>query len=215
MLESSLPLSTAKDPTWVQKASPQMLLWIDGVGGFLVCLGHRLTIGQVNLEAMADVALLADISRHHATLQRDPEGYFLEAVRKIHVNGQPVEKCLLRPQDRLTLGTSCQMRFSQPVPVSASARLDVVSGHRLHQPVDAVLLMADTLVLGPGPQAHVAVEEMKKPVILYRQDQGLGVRYDGSLSIDGSLVKERGRVQTGQSVSADSLSFALEKLRGL
>src|SRR5687767_194677 len=126
---------TEKDLTWVPQPSPRLLLWIDGVGGFLVCLGQRLKLGQVNLDAMPDVPLLADISRHHATLQRDPEGYFLEAVRTVQVNGQPVERGFLRHDDRLTLGKACQLLFRQPVPVSASARLDVVSGHRFHKPV--------------------------------------------------------------------------------
>src|SRR5205085_2531714 len=71
----------------------QYLLWIDGVGGFLVCLSHRVTLGQANPESVVDIPLLADVSRHHATIQRDPEGCFLEAIRKVQVNGQQPRKC--------------------------------------------------------------------------------------------------------------------------
>ena len=62
----------------------QYLLWIDGVGGFLVCLSHRVTLGQANPESAVDIPLLADVSRHHATIQRDPEGCFLEARNDWH-----------------------------------------------------------------------------------------------------------------------------------
>src|SRR5271170_455264 len=119
-----------------------LALWIDGVGGYLVCLSHRVTLGQALTDTPVDIALIADVSRHHATIQRDPEGYFLEAPRKVQINGQQAEKALLRSGDRITLGNSCQLQFWQPVPVSTSARLDMVSGHRFAEPVQAVILMA-------------------------------------------------------------------------
>ena len=43
-------------------------LWIDGVGGYLVCLSHRVTLGQSLNETPVDIALIADVSRHHATI---------------------------------------------------------------------------------------------------------------------------------------------------
>ncbi len=126
-------------------------MWIDGVGGYLVCLGSRLTFGQAILDAHVDVPLVADVSRLHASLTRDAEGYVLEAVRPIQVNGQNLTRTLLQTGDRVTLGASCQFQFRLPVPISTTARLDLVSGHRLPLSVDAILLMADTLVLGRRP----------------------------------------------------------------
>jgi hypothetical protein len=190
--------------------SSRLLLWIDGVGGYLVCLAPRLTLGQAGPEAAPDLAILAAIARHHATLHRDAEGYILEAVRKTALNGQPADKAFLRSGDRLTLGTACQLLFTQPVPISASARLDLVSGQRWLHPVHAVLLMAETLVFGPGPQAHVVVEELKQPLILFRPGSGLAIRYNGNLVISGQPHKERGPLTPGARVTADALSFALE-----
>jgi hypothetical protein len=193
----------------------QVLLWIDGVGGYLVCLKPRVTLGRARPEGtpdtgVPDAAILAAISRHHATLERDAEGYFLEAIRSVALNGQPVERAFLRSGDRLTLGTACQLVFSQPVPISASARLDLVSGQRWLYPVSAVLLMAETLIFGPGPQAHVAVEELKQPLILFRPKDGLAIRYGGNLVINGRPHKDRGALVPGAHVSADGLSLALE-----
>src|SRR5262249_48676796 len=58
--------------------SQRFLLWIDGVGGYLVCLGARVTLGQATPDSFVDVPLFADVSRLHATLTRDAEGYLLE-----------------------------------------------------------------------------------------------------------------------------------------
>jgi hypothetical protein len=203
---------TAPTRSTLQEQLASFALWIDGVGGYLVCLSHRLTLGQANVEVPMDIALIADVSRHHATIQRDPEGYFLEAVRKVQINGQPVEKAMLRSGDRITLGSSCQLQFWQPAPVSTSARLDMMSGHRFAEPVQAVLLMADTLVIGPTEQTHVQVPDMTQPLILYRTKNGLGVRWPGNLQINGHTLQERGPLEPGATVTTDQISLALERI---
>ncbi len=191
-------------------AGERFLLWIDGVGGYLVCLGSRVTLGQATPDAYVDIPLFADVSRLHAALTRDAEGYLLEATRPLLVNGQPADKVLLQSGDRVTLGGSCQLQFRQPVPVSASARLDLVSGHRLPLTVDGVLLMADTLVLGPGTQVHVTMPDLEQPIVLYRHKEGLGVRYPGNLSVDGRRCRERGLLAPTSTVTGDDFAFAIE-----
>lgn len=188
-------------------------LWIDGVGGYLVCLSHRVTLGQALTDSPVDVALIADISRHHATLQRDPEGYFLEAVRKVQMNGQKIDKALLRSSDRITLGNSCQLQFWQPVPVSTSARIDIVSGHRFAEPVQATILMADTLVIGPQAQSHVQVPDMTQPLILFRNKSGLAARWQGDMQIAGKTYRDRGPLEPGATLATEQISLALEKIR--
>jgi tetratricopeptide (TPR) repeat protein len=190
--------------------APRFLLWIDGIGGYLLCLGNRVTLGQATPDSFVDIPLYADVSRMHAALTRDAEGYLLEALRTAQVNSRPVDRALLRAGDRITLGSSCQLQFRQPVPVSATARLDLVSGHRLPLAVDAVLLMAETLVLGPGPQAHVSIPDLKQPVVLYRHKDGLAVRCAGSFTIDGHSVKERGPLESQARVVGEDFAFALE-----
>ena len=94
------PISAA----WVAAPTSQYALWIDGVGGYLLCLANRVTLGQPADQKQADLPIVADLSRQHATIQREAEGYFLEAARKTQVNGQAVEKMWLRSGDRVTLG---------------------------------------------------------------------------------------------------------------
>jgi hypothetical protein len=185
-------------------------LWIDGVGGYLVCLANRITLGQAIPDATVDVPIFADVSRLHATLTRDTEGYLLEAGRPVLVNSRCTEKALLHSGDRVTLGASCQFQFQQPVPISTSARLDLVSGHRLRLAVDGVLLMADTLVLGPGAQVHVPIPDLQQPVILFRTREGLGVRYPGKLAVDGQSCNQRGTLGPTSSVTGEDFSLAIE-----
>lgn len=190
--------------------SQRFLLWIDGIGGYLICMGQRITIGQATPDAFVDVPLFADISRLHAALTRDTEGYVLEGLRPVQVNVQPAEKTLLRPGDRVTLGSSCQFQFCQPVAVSATARLDFVSGHRLPLAVDRVLLMAETLVLGPEANAHICVPELQRQVVLFRQKDGLAVRCVGSFTVDGHPARDRCVLAAHARVSGDEFAFALE-----
>jgi hypothetical protein len=203
---------TAPNRSSLQEQLACFALWVDGVGGYLVCLSHRLTLGQALVETSVDIALLADVSRHHATIQRDPEGYFLEAARKVQINGQAIEKVLLRSGDRITLGNSCQLQFWQPVPVSTSARLDMMSGHRFAEPVQAVILMADTLVIGPEEQSHIQVADMTQPLILFRNKHGLAARWSGNLQINGHSFVDRGPLDAGASLVTEQLTLTLERV---
>jgi tetratricopeptide (TPR) repeat protein len=208
------PPAAVPKPAEGERAEPteRFLLWVDGVGGYLVCLANRVTLGQATPDGYVDVPLYADVSRLHAALTRENGSYVLEAMRSVQVNGQVVEKALLRPNDRVTLGTACQVQFRQPAPVSASARLDLTSGQRLPLSVDGVILMADTLLLGPGQGVHVAVPDLKHPVVLYRHKDGLGVRCPGPFLIDGQRCQERGLLRPTSSVSGEDFSLALEPL---
>lgn len=189
---------------------PRFFLWIDGVGGYLVCLGHRLTFGQALPEARVDVPLVADVSRLHATLTRDGEGYVLEAVRPVQVNGNLATRSSLQPGDRVTVGASCQFQFRLPVPGSTTARLDLVSGHRLPTSVDAVLLMAETLVLSSGPQSHVTIGELNHPIVLFRHRDGLGLRHQGEMRVNGQVSRGRTVLPPNATISGEDIGFAIE-----
>ncbi len=66
----------------------RFLLWVDGVGGYLVCLSHRVTFGQATGDGPVDVPLFADVSRLHAEITRDGEGYVVESGKSVLVNGK-------------------------------------------------------------------------------------------------------------------------------
>jgi hypothetical protein len=189
----------------------RFLLWVDGVGGYLVCLAPRVTFGQATADGPVDVPLFADVSRLHAEISRDGEGYVVESGKCVLVNGKEVTRGVLAPGDRVTLGATCQFLFTRPVPVSSTARLELTSGHRLPTAVDGVLLMGNELMLGPGPQAHVALPAVTKPVLIYRSKDGLGVRVPGGpFRVDDRPFTDRAPLPLPAVVTADSFTFAVE-----
>jgi len=193
-----------------ESTGPRFFLWIDGVGGFLVCLSPRLTLGQAGPQARVDVPLIADVSRLHLSIHRDAEGYSLEAIRPVLLNGNSVNRrCALQDNDVLTLGRSCRLRFRLPLVGNNTARLDLLSGHRLPAGLDGVLFMAETLLLS-DTQGHVALESQGETAILFRHKEGLGLRYEQPFQLNGQ--REQGRVLLPATavVVAEHFSFAIE-----
>ncbi len=189
----------------------RFLLWVDGVGGYLVCLNPRVTFGQAVADGPVDVPLFAELARLHAELARDSEGYVIETARDVRVNGSVCGRAVLRPGDRVTLGPTCQFVFHLPVPISPSARLEMVSGHRLPLAVDGILLMAESLVLGPGEQAHVGLPvELLSSVVLYRGRDGLGLKCPGAFRVDGKPCQDRADLPLPSVVTSDRFTFAVE-----
>lgn len=189
----------------------RFLLWIDGVGGYLVCLAPRVTFGQAVHEGPVDVPLFAEMSRLHAELVRDGEGYVFESARGVMVNEVPVQRAVLRHGDRLTLGPTCQLAFHLPVPISPSARLQLASGHRLPLAIDGVLLMAEALILGPGEQVHVPLPtDAVGNVVIHRTKGGLGVRLAGDFQVDNRPCLNRADLPLPCVVTSDAVTFAVE-----
>jgi hypothetical protein len=190
----------------------RFLLWVDAVGGFLVCLDETIILGRAGADSNADVPLLGDLARNHATISRDGEGYLIRAVKPTFVNGQEIETAPLRDGDVIRLGTSVELEFRQPSPVSATARLQVVSRHRLPLAVDAVILMAETCIIGPSSQAHITAANVDGPIVLYRQGAGLACRAPGAFEVDGRTCAARAPITLQSSVFGEGFSFSLEPL---
>src|SRR5262249_21921143 len=145
----------------------RFLLWVDGVGGYLICMDDRVVLGRAGPDSHADVPLMGDLSRNHATIVRNGEGYLLQPHQASFVNGKPVaEQVVLRDGDVIRLGSTVELEFRQPSPVSATARLEIVSRHRLPLAVDGVLLMAETCIVGGAGagQAHIPAPAIEHPV---------------------------------------------------
>ena len=104
------------------------------------------------------------------------------------------------------------MRFSRPHPLSATARLDFNSNHRTQPSAAAVLLMADTCVLGPGAHSHVICRDWPHEVVLHRQHGGLYCRSATPFEVDGTNYKQQGPVTLHSHVIGDGFSFSLEEI---
>lgn len=189
-------------------------LWIDAVGGYWVSSADEVTLGQPDSQRKVDVPILGDLSSRHARIRRDGEGYLVEALREVRIDGRPVEQvAMLSQRNLLQLGGSVRLLFRRPHALSATARLDFVSRHRTQPSVDAVLLMADTCVLGPRAHCHVVCRDWPEEVILYRVDSALYCRCRGMLEIDGVRYEGKGPVKRDSRVVGDWFSLSLEGIR--
>jgi hypothetical protein len=190
----------------------RFMLWIDAVGGYLVCLGSDIIVGQAHPNAKVDVPIQADISRRHIKIRREGEGYVLEPLApKVTLDDKPLSgPALLSDGAEILLNDAVRLRFRKPHVLSASARLDVLTGHRTQPFADGVLLMAESCVLGPKWQNHVVCRDWGGDVVLYRQDERIFCRAMESIEIDGRLHDGRGPVKPGSQVLGTDFSMTLE-----
>jgi hypothetical protein len=164
-------------------------------------------------DSVVEVPLLADLSRHHATIRRDEEGYTIEPLREAWLNDQHIGGLTwLNDSNVLRLGSALVMRFRRPHSLSATARLDFISNHRTQPSASAILLMADTCVLGPAPHSHVVCRDWPCEVVLYRQHGGLLYRSGAPVSIDGRAAAQQGTLTSRSHVVGEEFSFSLEEI---
>ena len=183
------------------------------MGGYLVCLADEVVLGQATPNNPIAVPIQADLSRQHAKIRRQGDGYVIEPLHATWVNGQLIRgKTLLSDGDEIELAGAVRLRFRQPHALSASARLDFVSHHRTQPKADGVLLMAESCVLGPKWQNHVICRDWQGDVVLYRRDGELYCRAMDSIEIDGHLCDGRGQLAPNSHVSGSDFSMSLEEL---
>jgi hypothetical protein len=189
------------------------LLWIDAVGGFLVCVDDSVAIGQPAPGETVALPILADLSRRHAIVRRNAGTYILEPLQRTFVDGREITTpTLLADNQMIQLGDNVRIRFNKSHALSATAKLTVESHHKTQPSADAVLLMADSCVLGPNRHCHVRCREWRRDVVVYRQNDQLFCRADEPLSVDGVAASGNYEIQSGSRVEGEDFSFAWETL---
>lgn len=188
----------------------RLLLWVDGVGGYLVCLGDRVSLGQP-ADAQVDVPLLADLSRRHAWIERVDDAYLLRPHGRCGVNGRTISDSVpLADGDLVELGRSVRLRFRQPNALSATARLELESRHRLPWAVNGVLLMADTCILGPERSSHVVTRPGGAGLVLYRQGDELWCRAEAEFEVNDNPASGRARIRPPATIRGEEFSLGVE-----
>jgi len=197
----------------IEDIPQRFFLWIDAVGGYLVCCHDTIVIGQPDQSGRVDVPILGDLSRRHAVIRRVGEGYLLEPLRKVRVNGQETGSATsLVDGTVIELGEGVKIRFRRPHPLSATARLEFVSRHRTQPTSDGVLLFAESCVMGPSSKCHVVCPNWPHEVVLFRQGDELFCRSPGEFQIDGENRQDRGAVTLQSRISGDDFSLSLETI---
>lgn len=196
------------------------VLWIDGVGCFWVLTKDRVVLGRADVgtskstesPTLADLPILSDLKRQHATIVRASEGYVLEAHGPAKVSAREVDgRVPLVDGAVIELGRGVRLQFRLPTTLSLSARLDFVSDHRPLQSLDGVVLLADTCVLGPAEDSHVVCNDWPGAVLLVKQANELLCRSRLELTIDGRRLGNGHTLRDGDVVQNDEVRFRIEQ----
>jgi hypothetical protein len=210
--------SALNGPTSAERPAPRdcYFLWVDGVGAFQVFTAPEITFGGPTRDKEpADLVLLANLSRRHATFVRSGEGYVLEAHSACKVADRLVEgRTHLNNNYRLELGSGVKLRFRIPSVLSATAVVDFISDHRPNRSIDGVILMDETCLLGPASDNHVVCPDWSDSVLLYRKGDGFWCKSRSQVAIDGKMMAEGGPVKPGSYVSGSDFGFRLEACPG-
>ncbi len=202
---------TKRDTMTGDGQSDRRMLWIDAVGGFLVCLDSEVTIGQPAAGATPGLAILADISRRHAVLRRESGSYVLEPFSPVKVDGRAITGPTPLPANcEVELGP-VRLRISRPHALSATAVVKVLSGHRTVPAADAVLLLGESCVLGPKQHSHIRCWNWGGELIIYRQGERLCCRSGGGLSVDGVPVAGEAILLPGARIEGQDFALSIEQ----
>ena len=220
---------TAHDTSASAEPVDRQMLWVDAVGGYLMCFDNEVVLGQpVGNQALA-IPILADVSRRHAVLRREGGAYVLQPLGKVFVDGQLISgPTVLGDKHHIQLGGSAgniaggkpgkpgqggvQIVFNRPHALSATARMEIVSGHRTTPSADAILLVADSCVLGPSSHSHIRCNRWKEDVILFRKSGQLCCRSSAPLAIDEKPVEGQAEIRPGSRVEGEDFALCVEEV---
>ncbi len=206
--ESARELTVSSRPT-----HPRGILWVDAVGGFLMCLGDRVSIGQALPGNQVDLPILGDLSRRHATIVRSEDVYVIEPQATVCVDGKVASgPTLLTEGDEIWIGEKVRIRFRQPTALSNSARLDFLSHHRTQPMSDGVLLMGDTCLLGPERHNHICCDRWADRMILSRSGEDFRFRAQQRVEVDGIPSANTGELGWGARLAGMDFALKLERL---
>ncbi len=160
-------------------------LWIDAVGGYRLLQGDRFTVGGVGGESPADIAVRCAWSSRQATLERAEDDFWLSragvdgaeygAPSALVRYGVPIEIRL----DGTGPSQSPKLTLHKPSQLSRTVLVEVTAPYRFVDPVDGVILMDSTLLIGPSHEHHVRVPRLTQQYVLTQSENRFVLRAAG------------------------------------
>ena len=190
------------------------MLWIDGVGAWQLCVGTTFVIGAPTFERQAaDITLLANISRQHATICRRSNEWCLEPHQSTYISDREVQtQAVLSSGDEIRLAECVRLGFRLPSALSSSAVIDFESDHRPSHSVDGIILMSDHCLLGPRSDHHICCPNWRDQVVIYSLEGQLCCRSHADLTINDAPFSDSTVLKHGDVVAGEDLRFRVEQL---
>lgn len=188
------------------------ILWIDGVGGYLLVDRSQASLGQAAAGNRVDIGIVADLSRQAGVVRRVDSDYLLQPLQlDTQVNGECVDRPrLLRHGDLIGFGPRVRLRFGKPHPLSATASLELSGCGRFQPHVDRVLLLHETCLIGPQAGSHVVCPQWQSEVLLVRRGAQWVIRSSQELEVNGRLQREPIALLSGLRIRGADFSLSIE-----
>jgi hypothetical protein len=214
LADTHVALRSAKAETVTEREPGRRIVaWIDAVGGFLVCLGDEVVLGQPAADGSVDVPFLADLSRRHAIIRREGEAYVLTPLQRTSIDGRPAaETVVLRDKCVVRLGDSVELRFRKPHALSNTAVLEIASHHKTEPAVDGIILMSENCILGPAPHSHVRCPEWTSDLVLFRRGGDLMCRTQAPIEVDGQTCVGQAAIGGDCRIESEEFALSLEEI---
>ncbi len=189
------------------------MLWIDGVGAWLVCCGTSVVLGSAAPDAVADIRLQAPLARRHAVLELSGENWLLKSLQVSGASPGEIQAVTALASDSvIPLPARVLLRFRIPSVLSSSAVLTLESPQRLVPHADGAILLADRMLLGPGSDSHIRCRGLTERLVLYPADNRLWCRSTAEFQVNGDAVRDAAEVDHGTIVSAGDFRLRVEHL---
>ena len=209
--DSNRTAGSKAEPSTRAAATDSFLLWVDGVGGYLVCAGQVNTIGQAIPKANISIPIQGDLRRRHARLETVAGQHLIHPLGPVTIEdvevSDPVE---LKHKQVIAFEGGVKLRYSQPHPLSKSARLEFVSRHRTIPWSDAVLVASQSVILGPNRDNHVFCPTWRFDLILFERKGKWFCRGKEAFEIDGKRVEKEGELSFDSRIVGEDYSLKLE-----
>lgn len=192
----------------------QYKLWIDGVGGYLLCSGDEVVLGnrsQTEQSKLGKIPIQAAIRSEHCSILFESESYWLEAFAACEVNQSQVTERVRVPDDAVLTLEDVQLRVRIPSPLSKTAILQIESGHRMEGGMDGAILFRSTCLLGDRSQNHVVCRGWQDQVIIIqRQGQLFCKSQNGVIKRNGKEAGSMVPVNDGDFLEGEDWSMTFE-----
>ena len=205
-------LATDQDFRLAIQAS-SFLIWVDGVGGYLVCTKPINFIGQAGGNSTVSIPLQADIRQRHVRLETVAGRHLIQPLGPVGIAGREVpvdESIVINSGQHISLDGKVELLYRQDHPLSKSARLDFVSRHRTLPWSDGVILAGQSIILGPNPNNHVFCPSWKTDLILFQRNDQWFAKSKVAFCVDDQALTTQSEIHFESHLFGDSFSLKLE-----
>ncbi len=198
-------------------ASANQMMWIDGVGAYLLCAGAENWIGKHVEGTRCQIAFHGDLSRFHAKITQRDGRFYISSKSATKLFRQKrlvptVDASPLCDQDLLVFASGIKMCFHQS-DGHGTAKLTLESGHKTVPRCDCIFLVSEGIMIADSSDADIRFPgligklEIKKHGGCY-----VAETHGMELVADGRVVRGPTRLEPDSRIIGHQLSIQMERI---